>query len=451
MPASPPIRWSELAGASVGVWGVGVEGRANLRKLHALGIEPAAVVDDRPAAAAGELAVPGGVLATGGGGLERLARCEVVVKSPGISRYRPDLRDLEHCGVAVVGGLGLWMEEADRATVVLVTGTKGKSTTVSVLGHLATGLGRRAFTGGNLGSVPWDPAAGADGADLLAIEASSYQVLDLWSAPRVITLTSLGEDHLDWHDGSADRYVADKLSVCTLPGAEVVIANGSDAALRKHATLLGPSVRWVGGDEAAAADWAEALGLLGSHNRTNAALAGAALVAAGVNGAQDAAQLRGAAAGFESLPSRLEPAGRIDGVEFVDDSLATNVLPTIAAVEAFAGRRVALLAGGFDRGIDYEPLAEHLRRRDEPTLVVALPDSGGRIRAALERAALPDQLEVATCDDLTAAVTLALAWCRPEGVVLLSPAAPSFGRFADYRERSAAFRAAIDSCRADDG
>src|SRR5215203_4499862 len=100
----PTISWSELAGRRVGVWGLGVEGRANLRKLASLGIPVAARVDDRPP--------DPGVLATDLGGLDALAGCDVVVKSPGISRYRDDLRLLEAEGLSVVGGLGLWLAEA---------------------------------------------------------------------------------------------------------------------------------------------------------------------------------------------------------------------------------------------------------------------------------------------------------------------------------------------------
>lgn len=445
MPTSPPIRWSDLPGASVGVWGVGVEGKASLRKLRAIGVQPVVVVDDNPPASGDDS--PGSeVLATSAGGLERLAGCEVVVKAPGISRYREDLRRLEAAGVAVVGGLGLWMEEADRERVVLVTGTKGKSTTASVLGHLATAFGRSSFVGGNLGVVPFDPVGGDAGADLVVIEASSFQVLDLWSAPPVVVLTALGEDHVDWHT-SLERYVADKLSVCTLPGVRVVVANGTDEHLRDHAALLGPNVRWVGRQDMASAGWSEALGLLGGHNRVNAVLAAAALTEAGVAGAADPVRLERAAAGFTGLPSRLQLVATIEGVDVVDDSLATNVLPAVAAIDAFAGRRVALLAGGYDRGVDYAPLGRHLRRRAEPTLVLAMPDNGPRIRQAIESEPLPEALRVISVASLEEAVGLALDWAKPDGVVLLAPAAPSFGRFADYRERSVAFRAAVDALR----
>src|ERR1700691_6161913 len=105
MTSRPRICWADLAGASVGIWGLGVEGGANLRKLLALGGRPV-IADDRPTERRrGDIAV----LSTAAGGWEALSRCEVVVKTPGISRYRPDVTALEDQGVAVVGGLGLWL------------------------------------------------------------------------------------------------------------------------------------------------------------------------------------------------------------------------------------------------------------------------------------------------------------------------------------------------------
>ncbi|HEY4627148.1 MAG TPA: Mur ligase family protein, partial [Blastococcus sp.] len=335
----PTISWSDLAGLRVGVWGLGVEGHANLRKLATLGVQPAVLVDDKPAT--------GDVVATVEGGLERLAACDVVIKSPGISRYREDLRALEAGGVPVVGGLGLWLADADRDRVVCVTGTKGKSTTTAVAGHLISRLGQRVLTGGNLGLAPWDPDAPQD-VDWWVIETSSYQATDVALGPAVVAVTSLSEDHLPWHQG-AENYFRDKLSLCRAPGVRTVVAD-DNAALRARAADLGPAVRWVGDEDAG---WASGLGLLGGHNVRNALVARAALVALGVPGADDDARIAEAAQGFAGLGSRLNKVGHVDGVDFVDDGLSTNVLPTLAAVDAFPGRRVALLVGGHDRGIDY--------------------------------------------------------------------------------------------------
>jgi len=436
------ITWSELRRARVGVWGLGIEGAANARKLAELGTDPV-LVDDRPAGPA-----PGGrsVLATREGGLDALARCEVVVKTPGISRYRPEVGELERRGIPVAGGLGLWLAEADRGRVVCVTGTKGKSSVVAIAGHLLSRWGYPCVVGGNIGQPPWDPAQARPGTRYWVIETSSYQATDLACSPPVVAVTSLHPDHLDWH-GDVATYYADKLSACTQPGADLTIANGDSGQLLDRAALLGPRVEWVRAGDAAGADWMVPLSLLGAHNRRNALIARACLRALGVPEAGDDRALREAAAGFVPLASRLQVIGEVAGVTFVDDSLSTNVLPTLAAMDAFSGRRVALIAGGYDRGIDFEPLAAGLAARDVPTLVLAVPDSGQRIQAAIE-AAGPAKVDVVACDDLDTAVARGFSWAQPDGVVLLSPAAPSFGRFRDYRDRGEAFATAMRGCHA---
>ena len=421
--------WEDLRGNRVGVWGLGREGQANLRKLRSIGVEPV-LVDDRPA--------DENVLATSDGGLDALMKCDVVVKTPGISHYRSDVTHLTNDGVAVLGGLGLWLAEQDLTRVVCVTGTKGKSTTTSVLGHLLTGLGYRCEVGGNIGTSPWDPGASST-ADYWAIEVSSYQATDLPCAPPVVAVTSLHPDHLDWH-GGVERYYRDKLSVCTRPGAELTVANGDSDLLRDCRELLGPRVEWVGADDAPDADWMVPLGLLGQHNRRNALIAGRCIRALGLTATEHA--LRDAAVGYQPLPSRLTTIGSHGGVMFVDDSLSTNVLPTLAALDAFPGRRVALIVGGYDRGIDYAPLAAGLAARAAATLVLTVPENGPRIHAAIG-----DKPDVVDYADLDAAVTAGFRWARPDGVVLLSPAAPSFGQFHDYRDRGDAFARAVASLR----
>jgi UDP-N-acetylmuramoyl-L-alanine---L-glutamate ligase len=422
------VIFDDLRGKRVGVWGLGREGQAALRALTALGVAPV-LVDDRPAGT--------GVLATGDGGLRALERCDVVLKTPGISRYRPEVAKLENGGVLVTSGLALWLAAQDLARVVLVTGTKGKSTTTSIIGHLLTGLGHPASTAGNIGTAPYDP--GLDGAtpEYWVVEVSSYQATDLTRTPPVTAVTSLHPDHLDWH-GGVEQYYRDKLSACARPGADLTVANGDSDLLRSHRGLLGPRVDWVLADDAPDATWMDQLSLPGLHNRRNALIARRCIEALGVAVSDDT--LTGAARGFRPLPSRLTTIAGIGGVTFVDDSLSTNVLPTLAALDAFPGRRIALIAGGHDRGIDYTGLAAGIAGRQAPTFVCTLPESGPRISAALAAAGF-----AATADfpDLAGAVRAAYRWAAPGGVVLLSPAAPSFGQFRDYRDRAGAFARAV--------
>ena len=468
----PALGWSDLAGSRVGLWGLGAEGAANLRRLRNLGVVPV-LVDDRPQAPSfGGLPV----VATASGGLEALCTCDAVVKSPGISRYRPEAEAVTAAGAELCGGLGLWMQEADRARVACITGTKGKSTTAALAGHLLRRLGHRCLVGGNIGRPPWDPEAGDDW-DWWIVETSSFQATDLASSPPVVAVTSLAPDHLDWH-GSVERYYRDKLSACTQPGAELTVADGASEELRSHAALLGPEVRWVDvGDPELDGPWVDGLGLPGRHCRRDALIARACLVALGVGEAADDAAMASALGGFRPLESRFHPIGTVAGVTFVDDSLSTNALPTIAALEVLVDRPVALLAGGLDRGIDYAPLARALVDRLVPTLVVTLPPNGARIHAAIDAArdgaagaepgaagaagspaSAPTRtaagrgaagLTVVDSPDLGAATATAFDWARPSGgVVLLSPAAPSFGEYRDYRHRAAVFAEAMRACAA---
>ena len=487
----PTLGWSDLRGARVGLWGLGREGHASLRRLRAMGMEPV-LVDDSP----GE----DGVLKTADGGLDALMRCEVVIKTPGITPYGPEAAQLRAAGVTLAGGLGLWINETDLTRVVYVTGTKGKSTTSSILGHLLAGLDRKILVGGNFGVAPYDPQQ-ADDYDYWVIEVSSYIAADLAVTPPVTAVTSLHPDHLPWH-GDVERYYSDKLSATSQPGADLTVANGDSDLLRERSFLLGPRVEWVRETDDAGATWMDHLGLPGRHNRRNALIARAVLSALGaaagdetlVRQAADDERLASAASAFTPLPSRLTPLGTVDGVTFIDDSLSTNVLPTIAAVDSFPGRRVALIVGGQDRGIDYAPLAEGVHRREEPTFVLTLPDSGPRISRAFKaaettaghrfpdaradpadpasssrppdrrfsstsagtasfstladrelsgRAARRGFSGVTDCPDLETAVARAFEWARPDGIVLLSPAAPSFGHFRDYRDRGDHFAAAM--------
>jgi UDP-N-acetylmuramoylalanine--D-glutamate ligase len=386
---------------------------------------------------------------TGPAGAAALLECDVVVKTPGISRRtNPTVLRLARAGIPVVGGLGLWLQDADRSRVLCVTGTKGKSTTSAIAGHLLRGLGRRCLVGGNIGVPPWDPEVAADPVDAWVIEVSSYQATDVASSPPVVAVTSLHPDHLPWHGGDTldpDQYYRDKLSLCTQPGADLTVANGDSDLLRARRDLLGPRVEWVGAGDDPGADWMEPLGLLGAHNRRNALIARAALRALGVPAGEE--ELRRAAAGFRHLESRLTPVATVDGVTFVDDSLSTNVLPTLAAVEAFPDRRVALVVGGFSRGIDYAPLAVGLRGRTAPTLLLTVPGNGAHIGEVVRATGAGPAVEVRDCSGLEEAVGAGFAWARPDGVVLLSPAAASFDLYADYRARSAAFAAAVKTVR----
>ncbi|MEO7126664.1 MAG: UDP-N-acetylmuramoyl-L-alanine--D-glutamate ligase [Nakamurella sp.] len=456
------LSWADLPGRRVGLYGLGVEGHASLRACRALGVDPV-VVDDNPQSVSGDNGADTRDASSGDsplvrrtrdGGLAALLDCDIVIKSPGITRYGSVIHELQAGGVAVVGGTGLWLAGADLSRVLLITGSKGKSTTTAIAGHLLTGFGYRVLIGGNIGVPPYDPEVDHD-VDYWVVEISSYQATDLAVSPFVTAVTSLSPDHLPWHNGDVETYYRDKLSATSQPGAHVTVADGDSPLLRAHAGLLGPHIEWVhatdGADltdsaDSADAQWLDELGLLGTHNRRNAMIARRALQSMGIGQADDEAALAAAARGFIGLPSRLQTVGHRGGVIFVDDGLSTNVLPVLAAVDAFKGRRVALLVGGKSRGIDYGALGVGLRTRKTPCLMVTMPTNGRDIHAQVADAGPGEAVAIVDAESLDDAVKIAAQWAEPDGVVLLSPAAPSFDLYRDYRDRGRAFIAAMVEC-----
>lgn len=417
-----PRGFADLAGLTVGVWGVGREGTAACARLRDVA-GTLVLVDDT--------ADPiRGVIATDAGGLDALLACDVVLKSPGISKRRPEIARLAAADVGVTSALNLWMWEVDRSRVIAVTGTKGKSTTTELTAFLLRAAGLDARSAGNIGQPPYEP--GWPAPEWTVLEVSSFQAADIEAAPGVIVVTSLGVDHLDWH-GTVDDYWREKLSLTRTVGDHVTVL-ADDATLLTQRDQIGGDVTVATVDPADVA-LADDLSLLGRHNASNVAVAvcAASLVARDADLRSSAHRHR---AEFSPLPGRLTLVRELDGVRFVDDGLATSVTPTLAALEVVGDDPVALICGGFDRGVDYTALADALSRRTSPTTVVTLGPAGTRIAAAL--AAHPT-VHVTSAADLTDAVARARTSLEGRGVVLLSPAAPSFDAYENWEARSADF------------
>ncbi len=418
-----PTGFADLAGRRVGIFGYGIEGRAAAARLA--GTCDLVLVDDA------DLGAP--VLLTNEGGLAALAACDVVLKSPGIPRRREDVLALEGSGVTVTSALNLWLHEADRSRIVAITGTKGKSTTTSLVAFFLECLGEGAQRLGNIGRPPYDPSLDTS-TGWLVLEVSSFQCADIDVAPAVVVVTSLGADHLDWH-GSLEQYRQDKLSLTRAEGEHLTLV-ADNPTFHQVQDELGGDLVYVASDPH---HLAAALGLLGAHNDANVALAVAAVRA--LTGTEADAVLTAVterAHLFEPLRGRLTLVATEsrDGavLRYVDDGLATSVLPAVAALEVFADGPVALIAGGFDRGVDYDELALALAGRRFATTLVAMGDAGGRLAQSL--AGHRHDVTVTGAVTMADAVARARAALPEGGVVLLSPAAPSFDRYRDWAERS---------------
>ena len=399
------MRADELRGKRVAIWGFAREGRAALALLRAHGVEP--VVLDDSATDSGE-GVP--VICGRAAVAAAIGGFDVVVKSPGISLYDRLVGEAKARGVRFTSLLNLWFAEAHGQTIC-VTGTKGKSTTASLIAHVLRGVGHNAALAGNIGVAVTELPADADYA---VIEVSSYQAADFDGMCDIAVLTMLSQEHLDWH-GSVAAYHRDKLNLLRHARHPIVNADARGSVDFDCATF-DPHAR-----PAIANRY-----LARPHNMANLA---ATLAVMRVLGIDADAALR-AAEDFAPLPHRQQEIGEIDGVLFVDDSISTTPEAAIAALDVYRDLPVTLILGGQDRGIDYGALVERLRATP-PVTVLLMDASGARIHAMLGSGVVVGSMREA--------VERAKALTPRGGVVLLSPAAPSYGRYKSFIERGEDF------------
>ncbi|MGY4516723.1 UDP-N-acetylmuramoyl-L-alanine--D-glutamate ligase [Lysobacter sp. HA18] len=452
------MRISQLDGRRVALWGWGREGRAAYRairsRLPSLPLTLFCSADE--AIDASSLHDANLVMATHVDGTS-LAAFDVIVKSPGISPYGDAAKAAREAGASLIGGTSLWFGEhagADDvvANTVCITGTKGKSTTTSLLAHLLRSAGHRTALVGNIGLPLLEVLDPEPAPEFWAVELSSYQTGDVAASgarPEVAIVLNLFPEHLDWH-GSHERYIADKLRLVTDARPRIAVLNAADPILSKLELPADIDVRWFGrergwhlrddilhrGDEAVMDT--RGLPLPGRHNRGNLAAVLTAIEALGI----DAAPLAQAAFGFRPLPNRLQTLGERDGITYVNDSISTTPHATLAALECFADRDVAVLVGGHDRGLDWSDFAASMNTH-APKAIVTSGANGPRIHSLLEPVAKQDGFDLRAATDLSDAMAQARDALKcvdaKSPVILLSPGAPSFGVWRDYVDRGRDF------------
>lgn len=367
-----------------------------------------------------------------------LSAFDIVIKSPGISAYRPEMLEAQRNGTRFTSATALWFAEHANSRVIAVTGTKGKSTTSALIAHLLRGLGKRTALAGNIGLPVLELLDPPIEPDWWVIELSSFQTREA-SQLQLAVITNIEEEHLDWH-GSRERYVLDKLALVS--AAETLLINGLQAQLCQ-CTAGHPQRRffatpdgWHVGDQFIMRGQQHIfdrsrLPLPGLHNAFNACAALAAIEAIGEDAVAAAENL----ATFRALPHRLQTLGMREGLSWIDDSIATTPQATIEALRSLQGKLVTVIVGGHDRGLDWQVFADYLLSQPAHS-VIANGANGKRIHALLGDAHGSQRHYVAT---LAEAVTLARKHTPIGGTILLSPGAPSFDQFHDYAERGRCF------------
>lgn len=449
---------SDVEGAKVTVIGGARSGVAVSRLLSAAGADvfltDQGSIGERFASSLTEA----GIEFESGGHSERAYQAAFVVISPGVPDTAPIVTRLLELDIPIYSEI----EAASwfcRAPIVAVTGSNGKTTTTSLLGHVFQTAGRTTHVGGNIGNPFSSFALDAQPGDVVVLEVSSFQLDHIARfRPRVGILLNITPDHLDRYNHSFENYANSKFRVFeNQRDADTFIYNHDDPVVRDRTLRLRRerSLRILGLSQESELEagafrrgsdlvlrinqeevlmQAEELTLQGRHNLYNSLAAAAAARVMEVR----SDMVRESLMTFEGVPHRLELVREVAGVRYVNDSKATNVNAVWYALESF-NEPVVLIAGGRDKGNDYTPLKPLIREKTRA--VIAIGESAEKVSNELGAEA-PHSFEASSLEE---AVRYAEAIAEEGDVVLLSPACASFDMFEDYEARGDLFKKLVNA------
>lgn len=420
------MQLAELANKSVCILGFGKEGQSVLGALRTLSLQELVVADQNT-----ELQVDGCTTQLGSDYLKGLERFDVIIKSPGIPPYSEIVTARERG--QVTGSLQIFIDtvRAQGALVIGVTGSKGKSTTSSLIHAGLVAGGKQAFLVGNIGTPAFDAIGEVKSDAIFVIEMSSYQLMDITAGPDLAVVTSFFPEHLDYH-GSLDDYLAAKMRIATTqpPTGTIFYNANSPECSQIGVHSLGTKVPVSRSDSPLPITETH---LLGDHNLMNLGLAWKVVESLGVTKETVQAAFRD----FKSLPHRLEVVGTYHDIVWVDDAISTTPESTIAALNALGANVETLVVGGLDRGYDFSVLGKRIAASSVKNLIM-LPGTGEAIRDAVggEVASFPAQ-------NMQEVVQIAREHTTPGKTCLLSTASPSYNSFKNFEEKGRLFQEAI--------
>ncbi|MGS2717738.1 UDP-N-acetylmuramoyl-L-alanine--D-glutamate ligase [Eionea flava] len=380
------------------------------------------------------------------GGLdeERLMQASEVVISPGLSLQTPELQTAHTAGVSIIGDVELFAR-AVKQPVIAITGSNAKSTVTTLVGEMAESCGLSVGVGGNLG-VPVLELLAQKAIDIFVLELSSFQLETTSSLkPIAATVLNVSHDHMDRYASFAEYHQAkqriyrhaqtvvinrqDALTHPPLAKDAKVISFGSDASDMKSFGVLQQGDKTSISYQFSPLIAVEDIAIKGRHNQLNAQAALALGTAAGF----DMAKMLSTLKRYRGLPHRCEYVETINGAIYINDSKATNVGATLAAIDGFAdGKNIVWIAGGESKAADFSPLMATIEKHVKCTILI------GRDAPMIEQAVA----SVVSCineSTLSDAVKRSLEYAANGDVVLLSPACASFDMFAGFEDRGCQF------------
>jgi len=388
---------------------------------------------------------------------KELENFDTIIKSSGISIYKPEVIKAVKHGVKFASVVSVFFEEwkkhyqkHKKPITIAITGTKGKSTTAALLNHILKNLGYKTEMGGNIGIATTDLIPKLSKLDFVIIELSSYQTSILDVAPEITVLLNLYPEHLQWHL-THENYYKDKANLLNIGKDNIKIVNAKDVKTKKYVKAKNltkynskETINYKSGsfydDSKKIFDLKfEDTNLRGEHNFSNISVVLTILKKLKI---KLDSKVKNAIKTFRPLPHRLEIIKTTKNITYVNDSISTIPEATINAIKSFPKQDIYLILGGFDREQKFDELAKFIVKNKQVKKIVVLGQTQKRIIQEFKKAKYneKDTFEV---KDLKEAVAEFKKVCK-KGVVLLSPAAPSYDQYKNFIERGEAFRKLVN-------
>ena len=395
---------------------------------------------------------------------EDITRADLVVVGPAVRDDSPFLRLALERGIPLTTEINLVFENCKRP-IIGITGSNGKTTTTRLIGALFRAVHSATLEGGNLGRSVLNDIDDQESASPVVLELSSFQLHRLaWirRSPRVAVVTNMSPNHLDWH-GTFDAYEQAKQHIVHYqsPGDQVVL-NADDERLQGWTPLCRGRVAWfsmkgpvetgcflrdgqvvyraaegeLDSEEVRTVCPLDSLKLPGPHNQANLLAA----VTVACLGGIPTPVIRSTVEAFRGVEHRLEEVGVVDGIGYYNDSACTTPDSTVTALQAFE-KPVVLIAGGYDKGMAFDGMAEETVRRTRAVVLIGV--TAGAIETAIRGNRATDAPVIARAETLDDAVRQSAGLARAGDVVVLSPGCASYDMFTNFEERGQRFKAAV--------
>lgn len=368
--------------------------------------------------------------------LKDLHRFDIIVRSPGVYRFKPEIVAAEESGVVITSPIKIFFENCN-AKIIGVTGTKGKGTTSTLIYEILKKDGRDSYLAGNIGKPMLELLPKLSDESFVILEMSSFQLIDLDISPNIAVVLNITSDHMDWHKDQ-DEYIEAKKNIVRYQSvSDFAVINEEYEESKSFAKETDGKVVFFS-KELLEEKYKKELLLRGEHNLENIA---AAVSIARILKIDEEITLE-TVRNFKGLEHRLELVDTIHGVTFYNDSFATGPQPTVAAINSFTEPETLIL-GGSDKGLDYQELIYALNKRNNVKNLIMIGDTRVKIVDSFKGEPFKGDIFDLGYGSMKEIVKKAFEVTPKGGVVILSPASASFDMFKNYKDRGNQFKDAV--------